>query len=99
VPTADLPVALLWPDNLPAWVAFMSVQTQWRYVSGGFGPPARVGLDYAGVCAYLQAQGHRAKARRGRPALGTLLDDLRACESVAIDEWARKAASEARQRS
>lgn len=89
--TAAPPVATLWPDNLPAWAAFMSVQTQWRYVAGGMGPVMATGLDYASVSAYLQSQGYRAQARRGRPALGTILDDLRECEAVTLEEWAREA--------
>lgn len=90
--TAAPPVATLWPDNLPAWAAFMSVQTQWRYVAGGMGPVMATGLDYASVSAYLQSQGYRAQARRGRPALGTILDDMRECEAVTLEEWAREAA-------
>jgi hypothetical protein len=39
----------LWPCNVEAWHYWQSVQTQWRAdVSGA------VGLDYAGVLAYLR---------------------------------------------
>lgn len=93
---ASPPAAVLWPDNLPAWGAFMSVQTQWRHACGGMGPAMPSGLDYAGVCAYLQAHGYRAQARRGAPTLGRILDDLRVCEAVALEEWARQAARQRR---
>ena len=65
----------------------MAVQTQWRY-AGMVGQPT--GLDYAGVCAYLQAQGFRPRAKPPW-SLGTLLEDLRAMESIAIEEWAARA--------
>ena len=51
----------VWPDNWPAVVAFLAVQTQWRaaIVGGGFSPARLfyVGLDYAGVRAGLAAEG------------------------------------------
>jgi hypothetical protein len=42
----------IWPDNWPAWQAFVSVQTQW---STGFGGPT--GLDYSRVKAGLEMAG------------------------------------------
>ena len=71
----------------------MAVQTQWRY-AGMAGLPT--GLDYAGVCAYLQAQGFRPRAKPPW-SLGTLLEDLRAMESIAIEEWAARAHRKAAQ--
>lgn len=70
----------------------MAMQTQWRWLAPGMGDPVRTGLDYAGVCAWLQAQGYRAQSRRGALTIGQILDDLRECESVALDAWARQAA-------
>lgn len=82
VPRSDPPRRVaLWPDNVDAWHAWRSLQTQWRR-SGLDGRAS--GLDYTAVIAYLQAHGHR------RPRLGTLLDDLRVCEAVALEEWSRR---------
>ena len=39
----------LWPENVEAWSAWQSVQTQWQYRPSG----SICGLDYAGVSAAL----------------------------------------------
>ena len=44
----------VWPENVPAVVAFLSVQTQWRVVAGS-SQLHYIGLDYAGVAAGLTA--------------------------------------------
>ena len=41
------------PQNWPIVRAFMAVQTQWRYATSGH----RLGLDYAGCQAAVQALG------------------------------------------
>lgn len=65
----------LWPDNVPAWLAWQAVQTQWRWSAAG----TRTGLDYAGVVAWLQLQPGR------RPDKAALLADLQACERAMLD--------------
>lgn len=75
-----------WPENLPAILHWMAVQTQWRLSpASGLG----IGLDYAGVCAYLQAQGYRHHARAPLH-LGTMLDDIRCMERATLDEQAER---------
>jgi len=49
------------------------------------------GLDYAGVSAWLQANGYSPHFARGPRSLARVLDDLRACESAALQEWAHQA--------
>jgi hypothetical protein len=44
----------IWPENVPAVVAFLAVQTQWR-VAAGAARLHYIGLDYAGVAAGLTA--------------------------------------------
>ena len=51
----------LWPEHLPAFEAFLGLQTQW--VVGMAGP---VGLAYAGVEACLRLYGLTAAQRRQR---------------------------------
>lgn len=72
------------------------MQTQWRYAGGGMGPALHSGLDYAGVCAWLGAQGYRTHPRKGQASMGRILDDLRECEAVALHEWHAQAARESR---
>ena len=86
------PTFALWPSNVPAWCAWLAVQTQWRHAAVGMAGSLRTGLDYAGVCAWLQANHYSPQFARGPRSLARALDDLRACEAVAIDEWARQAA-------
>ncbi len=87
-----MPTVALWSGNVASWCAWMAVQTQWRHAGGGMGPPVPTGLDYAGVSAWLQAHGHSPQFARGPRSLALALDDLRACEAVALDEWARQSA-------
>ena len=62
------------------WSAWGALQTQWRVGMGG-----RTGLDYAGVCAWLQANGYGKGPRRNlRQALG----DIGAMEREALSAWA-----------
>lgn len=86
--SAAPPRARLWPCNVPAWNAWLAVQTQWRH-AGMVG--LATGLDYASVAAYLRAQGIGQRARPGVPSLGQLLDDLRVCEGITLEEWKAKA--------
>lgn len=44
----------VWPENWPAWEAFLAVQTQWASGFNGF-----TGLDYSRVRAGLRAAGIR----------------------------------------
>lgn len=80
MPDAAPRKAVLWPDNLPAWIAWGAVQTQWRR-AGQAG--VRVGLDYTACAAWLQAAGYKRRRRQ------TLLLDLQECERAALDEWDR----------
>lgn len=69
----------LWPCCVDAWVAWRSVQTQWRV--GGMGD--RTGLDYAGVAAELtEGQGLQGDARR------EIWHLIKACEQTVLHEWA-----------
>lgn len=70
-------VEYLWPDNVPAWQAWQSVQTQWRAGMGG-----ATGLDYTGVQACLRLQGHRGKRLR------KLFAGVQACERATLEVWA-----------
>lgn len=70
-------IEYLWPDNLPAWHAWQSVQSQWRVGMGG-----ATGLDYTGVQACLRLQGHRGAALR------ELFAGIQACERATLEAWA-----------
>lgn len=85
-----MPTVALWPVNVASWCAWMAVQTQWRHASAGMAGAMRTGLDYAGVSAWLQANGYSPQFARGPRSLARALDDLRACEVVALDEWTRQ---------
>lgn len=87
-----MPTVALWPVNVASWCAWLAVQTQWRHAAVGMAGSRRTGLDYAGVSAWLQAHGHSPQFARGPRSLALALDDLRACEAIALDEWARQAA-------
>lgn len=56
----QIETAWLWPCNVDTWNHWHAVQTQWRYAMGG-GP---IGLDYAGVRAYLQEHISKRSTRR-----------------------------------
>lgn len=70
-------VEYLWPDNVAAWSAWQTVQTQWRVGMGG-----ATGLDYTGVQACLRLQGHRGQALR------ELFAGVQACERATLEVWA-----------
>ncbi|WP_372072426.1 DUF1799 domain-containing protein [Tistrella mobilis] len=76
----------LWAVNLPAWAIWGRVQTQWRR-AGMTG--AITGLDYTAVA--------RVADVLGTPLTPSLLDDIAACEAVALD-IARRREEEARAR-
>lgn len=76
----------LWPETVPYWVAWHQVQTQWRWIAG-MASAHRVGLDYAGVSARLQASGWRH--RRGR-SLRAAMEAIAEAEREALDAWASK---------
>lgn len=42
------------PSNWPAVVAFTALDTQWRVIAGGLGPPVWLGLDYGAVDIVLR---------------------------------------------
>lgn len=47
----------VWPDHIPAVLAFLAVQTQWRWVSVGPGMLLATGLDYSAATAALTHEG------------------------------------------
>ena len=73
-PPAPPPFAL-WAEHLAVARAFLSIDTQWRVASGGFGM-AVIGLDYTGVRSGLRAAGIRLDPAGWH--------DLRTIESAAI---------------
>ena len=96
LPTPDAGgIAWLWPDNVAHWNAWVCVQTQWRYTSGGMGAPVATGLDYAAVTAWLQAQGHHPR-RRGSRSLPAALYAIAACEQGALQGMAQARQNSAR---
>lgn len=84
----------LLPCNRQAFQAWLGLQTQW--VHAGMGQP--VGLDYAGMQAYLHMARLDTRPRRARQ----LLADIQLMERVTLAEWADRArqdrASPARKR-
>lgn len=86
-------VAWLWPDNVAHWRTWCSLQTQWRYTAGGMGAPQATGLCYAGVAAWLQANGYR-HGRRGHHSLREALRYMAACEQAALEGMARHRAQQ-----
>lgn len=68
----------VWPENWPALLLFMDVQTQWNTDSGAF-----VGLRYEAVEAVM-----RIRRMKDRDAL---LDDLRVMEYAALEVMNAKA--------
>lgn len=70
----------LWPCNVPHWLRWQQLQTQWRYAPHGMGGRMPTGLDYASVSAWLQAHGCHARGRKDRH-LGQALGHIQACEA------------------
>lgn len=68
----------IWPDNLPGWELFLSVQTQWR---GGM---QREGLDYPGVHLVIGQRRVWRAHRRQRFA------EIQIMERACLDEWAKR---------
>ena len=56
------------------------MQTQWRTGMGG-----ATGLDYAGVCAYMDECGMKPKQRKNT------FDGIRAAENATLRAWGEKA--------
>lgn len=65
---------------MPAFSAWRAVQTQWRVGIGG-----AAGLDYAGVCTYLDRVVKGTPRHRRR-----LFQQLRIMEAAALDAWAQQ---------
>lgn len=83
--SAAVPVFSLWPECLPVWLVWLALQTQWRYAGMGGAP---IGLDYAGVTAWLQAHGYgHGRARNLRETLGY----ISAMERAALTAYAEQA--------
>ncbi len=70
----------LWPENLPIFNLYQSLQTQWRVKDNG----SRSGLDYAGVMAAMSMQGVRKKDQ------ADMFAGLQVMEYEALVEWAKK---------
>lgn len=66
----------LWTENVPAWNAWLAVQTQWRVGMAG-----ATGLDYQGVRAALDEMGLDPEQRR------SIFCSLQACERAALEAW------------
>ncbi|WP_157991424.1 DUF1799 domain-containing protein [Caldimonas tepidiphila] len=71
----------LWPENVEPWRLWGEVQTQWRRAGLDRAP---VGLDYAGVLAWLQGRGIRGRRLRRR------MQELQVMERAALEEWAQQ---------
>ncbi|MBX3580837.1 MAG: DUF1799 domain-containing protein [Rhizobiaceae bacterium] len=67
----------VWDTNWKSVEAFLDCQTQWR-LAVGFGAARWLGLDYAGVDAFLRGR-FRNRALRRR-----IFEDLRVMEFVAL---------------
>lgn len=68
----------LWPCNLPTWLLWLRLQSQWR--RGAMGE--RTGLDYASVLAYLRdIAPSKTKERQAQFA------GLQAMEFAALRVW------------
>jgi hypothetical protein len=70
------------------WNAWCNLQTQWR--TGAMGGE-RTGLDYAAVCAWLQAQGYSRHSRRRN--LPEAVGHVQAMERAALSAWAEQQAN------
>ncbi len=88
----EAPTFWLWPENLVHWWRWKQLQSQWRYRPHGMGGAIPCGLDYAGVTAWLQAQGCHQRGRGDR-ALPHALACIQACETghlLAVNELAAR---------
>ena len=83
-PPPEPPAFHLWPENVPAWLVWLGVQTQWRSGMGG-----REGLDYAAVDVQLRTLGVRPKDRRRRWA------EIQLMERTALRVWSQRQAAAA----
>jgi hypothetical protein len=75
----------LWPENVTGFNFWLSVQTQWKWVSRPIGMggaiPFRTGLDYPGVDICLRQLDASKKEKRW------YFSALQAMERSALDEW------------
>lgn len=76
----------LLPDNQRALTTWLALQTQWQYAGMG----SAVGLNYAGVEAYLRLARLDRPPRRARQ----LLADIQRMERTTLHEWADRARRE-----
>jgi hypothetical protein len=76
----------LLPDNQRALTTWLALQTQWQYAGMG----SAVGLNYAGVQAYLRMARLDRPPRRARQ----LLADIQRMERATLHEWADRARRE-----
>lgn len=76
----------LWPDNVEAWLLFVSLRSQWRIGVGG-----STGLDYAAVLDHL-----RAGLRLSRRKIDELYPLIVAAEGGALQGWAETRKEEKR---
>jgi len=87
----DTGAVYIWPENVAAWQAFQSVQSQWRVGMSG-----ATGLDYAGVRTCLELLGTSPRQLRA------IWPGLQACEQAVLRVWGeererqRKKAEDAR---
>lgn len=72
----------LWPENVPIWTLWQSLQTQWRVGMAG-----ATGLDYAAVWAVID----RSVARRRRDETFAA---VRSMERAVLDVLAERAERE-----
>lgn len=69
----------LWPENVPTFNLWLSVQTQWVIGMNG-----RTGLDYSGVEVCMRLHQVRKKEQR------KIFVGLQAMEQASLDEWLKK---------
>lgn len=69
----------LWPECLPAFNVFQSLQSQWRVGMAG-----ATGLDYTAVEAFMRMNGVRRKDQ------AELLYCLQVMEFATLREWASR---------
>lgn len=67
----------LWPENVPVFNLFRSLQTQWQSGMNG-----TTGFNYAGVEAYMRMKGVKRKDQ------AELLPGLQVMEAASLREWA-----------
>lgn len=72
----------LWPENVPTWTLWQSLQTQWRTGMAG-----AAGLDYAAVWALID---RRVPRRRRDEVFGA----VQSMERAVLKVWADKAEQE-----